>query len=740
MRLSLAALEERLAAIEPRRQLDERVAELAAQLADHGARLASLEARAALSERLHLLERIRSERPGRTRWTQADLAQALPMVSIILATRNRAQSLPAAIESVRAQTLENWELLIIDDGSTDDTASVVGRYANDERIRYVPQSPRGAAAARNRGLGIARGSLVAYLDSDNVYFPDFLLAAVEAFAADSSADLVYGALLSGHHAAALQPPLVWEPFDRSRLLEYNFVDSNTIVHRRRLFDAYGGFDERLDRLIDWDLVLTYTQHAPAKPIPVLAAHYRVVDDARLSDTQSAFAAALTIRRKWQPIRLAQPAPRVLYVLWHYPQLSETYIETELRCMRRWGVHVEVWAQTTAASRYDAGAPIHGGSLADAVAAVRPDLLHVHWLSFALAQRQAIDEVDLPVTIRVHGFEFSGEALHEALSWDRVHAIYGFPHHVAASARAGARLCAIPSAFDTDLFKPSAGKDRRLVVRTSAGVPSKDLPLFFELAKRLPNHRFVLAVVTCNDRETYIDDLREAWRRSGTPAELCLDMPRDEIAALVGRAAIYVHTARMSGETDATPIGGPISIAEAMATGAYLLVRDAAPLAAYVGDAGVVYRTVDEAASIIRATESWTDADWHRAWKRSVDRAYEHHADEIALRPMLDDWIAVRAAATAPSAAAVSDVDEHTLASGAGGVNAPWYLEQYGDVAAAGIDPVTHYLEYGWREGRNPRPDFSTAAYLSKHPELSAAGVNPLIHALRRMSRPGSRKA
>lgn len=733
VRAGLAAAERRLSAIEQQPRLDDRIASTESQLVDHVAKLAALEQRAAdletalaraevreaLSERLRLLEGVRAGGAGQA------------SVSVIMATRNRARNLPAAIESVRAQTLERWELLIVDDGSTDDTASVVARYADDERIRYVPQSARGAAAARNRGLEMARGSLVAYLDSDNLYFPDFLLAAVEAFAADPTVDLVYGALRSGHHSAAVRPPLVWEPFDRVRLLRYNFVDLNAIVHRRKLFELYGGFDEALDRLLDWDLILKYTQHAPARPIPALAAEYRVLDDARITEQRSEWPAALRIRRKWQPVALPRPPLRVLYVLWHYPQLSETYIETELRCMRRWGVHVEVWAETTAASAYDADVPIHRGSLAEAVAAARPDLLHVHWLSYALAQRSAIDDVDLPVTIRVHGFEFTGEALEQALSWDRVYAIYGFPHHVAASARADGKLRAIPSAFDTDLFTPGEAKDRRLVVRTSAGLPSKDLALFFELAKRLPDHRFVLAAVTCKDRETCIDELRDAWKRSGTPAELHIDMPRDEIAALVGRAGIYVHTARMSGQTDATPIGGPISIAEAMATGAYLLVRDAAPLAAYVGDAGVVYRDVDHAASIIRATESWTDADWHRAWKRSIDRAYEHHADEIALRPILDDWIALRAADAGSTTTSAAQMDDHTLASGPGGVDAAWYLEQYADVAKAGIDPVAHYLEHGWREGRQPRANFSTSAYLARHPELAPAGINPLIHALRR---------
>lgn len=100
-----------------------------------------------------------------------------------------------------------------------------------------------------------------------------------------------------------------------------------------------------------------------------------------------------------------------------------------------------------------------------------------------------------MTIRVHGFEFTPGALEQALQWKQVRAIYGFPHHVRASPiDDDSRLRGILSAFDTELFKPHSEKDRSLVVRTSACLPSKDLPLFFALAKQLPNHRFVLAVV------------------------------------------------------------------------------------------------------------------------------------------------------------------------------------------------------------------------------------------------------
>src|SRR5262249_47803912 len=69
-----------------------------------------------------------------------------------------------------------------------------------------------------------------------------------------------------------------------------------------------------------------------------------------------------------------------------------------------------------------------------------------------------------------------------------------------------------------------------------------------------------------------------------------------------------------------------------------------------------------------------------------------------------------------------------------GVDARWYLQTYPDVAASGMDPVAHYLDFGWREGRDPRPDFSTAGYLAINDELAKAQQNPLIHFLRNSGR------
>lgn len=97
----------------------------------------------------------------------------MPLVSVIIPTHNRCHLLPQAIQSVRDQTYQNFEVLVVDDGSVDATASVVNAI-DDDRVRYCYQTNAGRAAARNRGLTLAQGEFVAFLDDDDTFLPNKL--------------------------------------------------------------------------------------------------------------------------------------------------------------------------------------------------------------------------------------------------------------------------------------------------------------------------------------------------------------------------------------------------------------------------------------------------------------------------------------------------------------------------------------------------------------------------------------
>ncbi len=640
----IASLREQTASLrEQIASFGEQIASLREQVASSHEQIATLHAITAsasssvgnLKDRIEQLEVLLTEHPKIDSRGLTKTGFLSPVISVVMPTWNRAVIISDAINSVQAQLFTDWELVIIDDGSTDNTAEIVAAFAGDRRIRYVKQPHTGQSAARNHGLRLAQGSLIAYLDSDNLWYPEFMAAAVAAFAADPTIDSAYGALISEAHGERI----LFAPFDRKRLLKGNCIDINTFVHRRSLVDTHGKFDEMLDRLVDWDLMLRYTQHTPARRLPVLAARYRALDAHRVSNDAICGTNYLRISRKWREIpNLSRPL-RVLYVLWHYPQLSETYIETEILCMKRWGAHIEVWSASAVASPYEASVPVHRGSLEEAIAACQPDILHVHWLSFAISQSKWLLASGLPLTVRSHGFDVTNETVDAVLALPTLRRAFCFPHQI-AHLTGESRLVSLASAFDTSLFRPEPDKDRRLVVRTGAALPSKDLDLLFDVAKRLPNHRFVIAVVTSLHKESYVGELTQALRHSGSPAELMVDVPRDRLLPLVERAALYLHTVTPPDRQDATPIGMPISIAEAMATGAHVLVRDLPPLISYVGPAGSGYRNAEHAAELIAETAAWTETKWKQAWTRSVDRAFMNYADELVLLPLFDEWCAI----------------------------------------------------------------------------------------------------
>jgi glycosyltransferase involved in cell wall biosynthesis len=118
-----------------------------------------------------------------------------PAVSVVIPSYNRAHLLADAFESVRCQTYTDWELIVVDDGSVDDTRAVVTKLSagTPQRVHYEYQQNQGPAAARNRGVACARGRYIAFLDSDDAWLPHHLQNCVAALEASPDVDWVYGA-------------------------------------------------------------------------------------------------------------------------------------------------------------------------------------------------------------------------------------------------------------------------------------------------------------------------------------------------------------------------------------------------------------------------------------------------------------------------------------------------------------------------------------------------------------------
>jgi glycosyltransferase involved in cell wall biosynthesis len=190
-------------------------------------------------------------------------------VSVILPTYNRAATLRRACESVLSQMPPVLELIVVDDGSTDDTADVLSTLVRtDARLRYVRQDNQGACAARNLGIELARGKLIAFQDSDDEWLPGKLKSQLEARGGKPA--LVFTShtviFLDGHQEIR---PSNGVPVDRndlvSRLISQNFISTQTVLLDRSLLGE-SRFDPQLRRLQDWDLWLSIIERLDFKII------------------------------------------------------------------------------------------------------------------------------------------------------------------------------------------------------------------------------------------------------------------------------------------------------------------------------------------------------------------------------------------------------------------------------------------------------------------------------------------
>ena len=171
-----------------------------------------------------------------------------PEVSVVLATFDRAGSLEAAIESVLAQTLKEWELIVVDDGSTDGTFSVVDQYLQQHgNIRYMKHRNRRAALARNAGIQAAFGRYVTFLDSDDRYLPEHLASRVSLLESMPEVELLTGGF------TFTGDPWVRDRNNPGKLIHVReCVLCGTLFGYRELFTAIGGFRD-IDYAEDTDL-------------------------------------------------------------------------------------------------------------------------------------------------------------------------------------------------------------------------------------------------------------------------------------------------------------------------------------------------------------------------------------------------------------------------------------------------------------------------------------------------------
>lgn len=327
--------------------------------------------------------------------------------------------------------------------------------------------------------------------------------------------------------------------------------------------------------------------------------------------------------------------KVLYALANYPQASESYIEAEIAYVRSRGVEVEVWSRVEGYGD-PPPVPVHRGSVQEAIDAFHPDLVHAHYLVTALDLLRTVSS-KIPVTVRAHSFDWSLSAAHQVADFKQVQAIYAFPHFARTSELFGKKIIPLSVAYDAPLYDaPSTflrARDR--VVRLSAGRRVKGLADFLSVA-RLVNRggvgpgTFHLAVCSVHGDEGYVAELLRDGPKAGVHVHT--NVGRALATEMIRGAGIYLDTSDPAGH----PFGMPISIAEALASGCFVLARDCPAVHEYLGACGAVYGSVGEAAKHVLRALKWDYDTWESVGRSARGRARDFRSD-VVLPKLVEDW-------------------------------------------------------------------------------------------------------
>lgn len=219
-----------------------------------------------------------------------------PLVTVVTPSLNQGRFIRQTIESVLTQPYPALEYVVIDGGSTDGTLEILAGYG--DRLTWVSEPDGGQAAAINKGWRRARGSVLAYLNSDDTYLPGAVARAVAALQAHPEAGAVYG---DGYHTderGTVTAPYPTEPFRLDRLAETCFICQPTVFIRRGVLEEVGLLDESLHYCLDWDLWIRIARRAPFVYVPGYLATTRLHTGAKtLRERAPVHAEGLTVLRR-----------------------------------------------------------------------------------------------------------------------------------------------------------------------------------------------------------------------------------------------------------------------------------------------------------------------------------------------------------------------------------------------------------------------------------------------------------
>jgi glycosyltransferase involved in cell wall biosynthesis len=230
----------------------------------------------------------------------ASVPGAAPPVSVIIPTFNQAAYLPEAIESVLAQDYPDLELIVVDDGSTDETPEVIASYR--DQLTHIRQDNQGAAAALNAGLRVARGEMICWLSSDDAFLPGKIgrqVATLVAYPAAGLCSTGWETIDAEGHVLRRYLSMDWvHPDQVVSIFWRNTINGTTVMIPKAVLDEVGPFDERMRADADGDMWLRIADHREIVTLPEVLARYRVHAGAQTRDRKLVQTWKTEVRMPW----------------------------------------------------------------------------------------------------------------------------------------------------------------------------------------------------------------------------------------------------------------------------------------------------------------------------------------------------------------------------------------------------------------------------------------------------------
>ena len=215
--------------------------------------------------------------------------QAAPLVSVVIPTHNSGALLERALGSVYAQTFRDFEIIVVDDASTDDTSERMQRHL--DRVRYIKQDHAGSAVARNRGILVSQGEYIAFLDADDLWLPEKLERQIELAKRHPNASLIYSDFYRGEgeeiaRDSGLRARKFWVAGQEFKsLLRQNFIHTSSVVTRKEALADAGIFDPNLINAQDWDLWIRLAAAGNVVFVDEVLSYYRIHSSQTVTTTK-----------------------------------------------------------------------------------------------------------------------------------------------------------------------------------------------------------------------------------------------------------------------------------------------------------------------------------------------------------------------------------------------------------------------------------------------------------------------